>query len=123
MRDHDIDFHSKDVVLETSIPFTAKQDGDYYFSNRYNTTKTFIAHEAEAAKIVGETYFSGKGRELKLTKITGINENTELDNLSEIDGIVMTHKVFVGSYQVESGWQWFGRPESLFQARQPGFIQ
>ena len=59
----------------------------------------------------------------KLTKIAGIDENTEVDNLPEIEGVEMTHKVFVGSYQVESGWQWFGRPDGLFQARQSGFIQ
>ena len=121
--DHDIDYHGKDIVLETSISLTAKDDGDYYFSNPKKAMKIFKELEAEAAKVAEVTYGSGKGRELKLIKITGVNEKTKVDDIPDIEGVVMTHKIFVGSFQVESGWQWFGRPEGLFQARQQGFLQ
>ena len=121
--DHDIEYHGKDIVLETSLSLTANGDGDYYFSNPKRAMRTFRELEAEAAKIAQETYFGGKGRELKLTKIAGVNAKTEVDNIPDIEGVVMTHKIFVGSFQAESGWQWFGRPEGLYHARQQGFIQ
>lgn len=121
--DHDIDHHGKDIVLETTLALQAKNDGDYYFANPKKAMKTFQDLEAEAAEIAEETFYSGKGRELKLIKITGVNDSTKVENMPEIEGVIMTHKVFFGSFQVESGWQWFGRPDGLFQARQPGFIQ
>lgn len=121
--DHDIDHHGEDIILETSLSLKAKDDGDYYFTNPRRAMKTLQKLEAEAAKITKETYLSGKGRELKLIKMTGVNEKTTVENMPKIEGVIMTHKIYFGSFQVESGWQWFGRPDGLFQSRQPGFIQ
>lgn len=122
--DHDIEYYDKDIVLETVVPLTASGNGDYYFSDPKRTRTTVRDLSDEAHDIAGVTYWGGKGREIKFVKLTGINEeSTTVEDMPEIEGVVMTHEIFIGSFQVESGWQWFGRPAGLLFTQQPGFIQ
>ena len=122
--DHDVENHGKDIVLETTLTLKAKDNGNFYFANPKKAMQIFQKLDSEATKITEEPYVMEKGREIKIVKISGVNEdNIEAKNVPEIEGVVMTHKIFIGTFQVEAGWQWFGRPEGLFQARQSGFIQ
>ena len=123
--DHDIHIHNEDIVVETALSLTAQSNGDYYLSDPIKARAILKELETTAHDVVGITYWQkdAKGRELKLSKITGINDNTQVKNVPRMKGVVMTHKIYVGTTLFESGWQWFGRTEGLFQARQEGFIQ
>ena len=98
-------------------------NGEYYLADPIKAMKALQNMESEAHNITGITYGGGKGRELKLVRITGINNEAKVENVPKIEGVVMTHQIYIGSFQVTSGWQWFGRPEGLFQSQQKGFIQ
>ena len=121
--DHDIDFHDHDIVLETALPLVSGSNGDYYLADPIKAMKTMRNMGLEAHTIVGDTYVSGKGRELKLVRIAGIDDEVKVKNVPRIEGVVMTHQIYIGSFQVTSGWEWFGRPDGLFQSQQKGFIQ
>lgn len=113
--------HDYDGVLNATLDLNAKSPGDYYFASRsqvLNTIRTLYSGF--------EARFNarGHGRELKFVNISGFDESTVfVTDLPHIEGAVMTHEIFIGSFQAESGWQWFGRPEGLFQSQQPGFVQ
>ena len=60
----------------------------------------------------------GKGKELKVMKITGFDENSVIVvDLPRIEGVVMTHELYLGSFKVVSGWQWDDRKDSCTPSR------
>lgn len=123
--DHDIHIHNEDIVLETGLSLTAKSNGDYYFTDHIKAMSILRDLPSAAHDVVGRTYHTetSKGRELKLARITGINEHAQVKKIPRMEGVVMTHKIYIGSTLFESGWQWFGRTEGLYGAQQEGFIQ
>ena len=131
--DHDVTFpkearlhfkyidYDHDVVINAAADMVAKQPGDYYFANFLEVRQLFdnIYREIPRQHVVW-----GLGRELKIVKITGFDEDSvKVEDLPRIEGVLMTHEVFLGSWNAVSGWQWFGRPEGLFQSQQVGFVQ
>ena len=123
--DHDIHIHNEDIVFETCLSLTAKGNGDYYLTDPTKTISILKDLVRTAGEVVGVSYFTetSKGKELKLARITGVIDQVQVEKVPRIEGVVMTHKVFVGSTLFESGWQWFGRPEGLYGAQQDGFVQ
>lgn len=113
--------HDLDVIIDASAELIAKGPGDYYFANFLEVRQLFDKIYREIPR---QHVAWGLGRELKFVKITGFDESTvEVDELPNIEGVVLTHEVLLGSLGAVSGWQWFGRPEGLMQSQQIGFVQ
>ena len=67
--------------------------------------------------------FKDVPRKMHLSKLTGFDPNVAIKDLPQIEGAMLIHHVYLGSYRVTSGWQWIGRPEGLFESQQKGFVQ
>ena len=60
---------------------------------------------------------------MALTKVSGFNPQKAISELPPIEGAMLIHHIYIGSFRVVSGWQWAGRPTGLFESQQLGFVQ
>ncbi len=123
--------YNRDVIVNGALDMVERKSGDYYLANRRDACETLEdlvrrmgEERRDSSPTDSQSRYSRILPELKIVRFTGFDESAvTVENLPEVEGAVMTHQLFLGSHQLESGWQWFGRPEGLFHSQQPGFLQ
>ncbi len=122
--------YEEEVAVESSVEMTVKNEpGVYYFKNILDVAGTLQTFWRKVTDVTGKLplYAPTPGKdfiptELQVVGLSGFDDSTLLvDELPPVRGVVLTHQIFIGSHQVEYGWQWFGRPEGLYES-QIGFL-
>lgn len=108
------------IKLDVKIELVARHSGDYYFSNFEDVARAFSELDT-LMKIEGTQ--SKYKRELRFVRIVGFDDQSVVvPNIPDIEGVVLIHKVYFGTWLATSGWQWFKRPYSRNGWGYPGFV-
>ena len=116
-----VDF-TKDDRVESSIfdMVSDHRDGIYHLKSPDLT----FSELGEIYEMFGPRRgFDDDPTKMILTKMTGLDPQTAIEDLPPIEGTMLVHHVYIGSFRVVSGWQWIGRPLGLHESQQPGFVQ
>lgn len=116
--------HDQDKVIDVEIDLVAREKGDYYLKD-LNEVDSVLFQELRVAMelFAGGVNQDGYGREIRFVQIQGFNDNTvKIENLPPVEGAVLTHRVYFGSWLATSGWQWYGRPEGVYGTHDDGFV-
>ena len=116
-----VDFNKDEQQRTIEVEMISEDlNGVYQFRN----SATVHAKLRDVSREIGPRRgFTDKPTNIRLSKLLGFNPHSAIEGLSPIEGAMLLHHVYIGSFRVVSGWQWAGRPIGLHESQQLGFVQ
>ena len=100
--------------------FSENRDGVY----RYRNPSLVYMELGEMYRVFPRRKgFADDPTEMRASRLVGFDPETMIQDLPPLEGAILVHHLYIGSYRVVSGWQWAGRPLGLHGSQQKGFVQ
>ena len=116
-----IDFQKGEHVESISVElFSDYSDGAYRIKN---VSEVIFDINDISERFGPRKGFTDLGTNIHLSSLSGFDPRSAIHDLPPIQGTMLIHHIYIGSYRVMSGWQWAGRPSGLYGSQQPGFVQ